>query len=54
MGAIFQEANKSGIGVVIRNSQGLILAPLSQLLPQAYIAVEVEALAVAKALQFAA
>ena len=51
---IFQEANKSRIGVVIRNSQGLILASLSRLLPQAYTVVEVEALAVARALQFAA
>ena len=54
MGAIFQEANKSGIGVVIRNSKGLILAPLSELLPQAYTVVEAEALAAARALQFAA
>ena len=52
-GALFTEDKKSGIGVVIRNNQGLILASLSQLLPQDYTIAEVEALAAVTALQFA-
>ena len=52
-GAIFSEANKSWIGVVVRNSQGLVLASYSQQLPQAYCPLEVEAMAAAKAFQFA-
>ena len=34
-GAIFPRENKFGIRVVIRNSQGLVIASLSQQLPQA-------------------
>lgn len=49
-GAIFSKANKFGIGVVIWNNQGLVLASLSLQLLQAYCPLEVEALAVAKAL----
>ena len=52
-GALFTEDKKSGIGVIIRNSQGLILASLSQLLPHDYTIAEVEALAAVTALQFA-
>lgn len=51
--AIFSEANKSRIGVVVRNSQGLVLASCSQQLPQAYYPLEIKALAAAKAFQFA-
>ena len=46
------EADKSEIDMVIWNNQGLVLASLLQQLPQAYCPLEVEALAIAKALQF--
>ena len=51
-GAIFSKG--CGIEVVIRNSEGLVLASLSQQLPQAYQPLEVEALAVVQALEFGA
>ena len=35
-GAVIKEDNKSGLGVVIRNSQGQVIEALSQKLPQAY------------------
>ena len=49
----FSVENKSGIGVVIRDSSGLVIASCSKLLPQAYHASEVEALAAMQALVFA-
>ena len=52
-GAVFSSENRSGIGVVIRNSVGLVIASCSQCLPQAYSSNEVEALAAAKAVSFA-
>ena len=52
-GATFVAENKFGIGVVIRDSQGIVIASLSQVLPQAFQAVEVEALGVVRALEFA-
>ena len=45
--------NKFGIGVVIRNNQGLVITSLSKQLLQAYYLEKIEALAAAKALQFA-
>ncbi|KAL0008559.1 hypothetical protein SO802_010061 [Lithocarpus litseifolius] len=39
--------------IVIRDSAGLVIASCSQLLPQAYLTCEVEALAAMKALTFA-
>ena len=51
-GAIFSKG--CGIEVVIQNSEGLVLASLSQQLPQAYQPLEVEALAVVQALEFGA
>lgn len=52
-GALFTADKKSDIGVVKRNSQGLIIASLSQVLPQDYTVAEVEAFAAIRALQFA-
>ena len=52
-GAVFQSENKTGIGVVVRNCLGLVLASCSQLLPQTNCAREIEALAAGKALSFA-
>ena len=45
--------NKFGIGVVIRNNQGLVITSLSKQLLQAYYLEKIEPLAAAKALQFA-
>ena len=44
-GATFSTENKFGISVVIRDNLGLVIASCSKLLPQAYHASEVEALA---------
>ena len=52
-GAIFGESNMSGIGVVIWDSNGAVLASCSEKIPQAYKAKEIEALAALKALSFA-
>ena len=49
-GDIFSVENKSGIGIVILDSSSLVIASHSQLLPQAYLASEVEALVAAKTL----
>ena len=43
--------NKSGIGVVVRNSNGLVIASLAQQVPQSYKVVDIEALAAAWALE---
>ncbi|KAL0000944.1 hypothetical protein SO802_014725 [Lithocarpus litseifolius] len=53
-GAVFPSENRLGIGVVIRDSAGLVIASCSQRLSQAYRSDEVEAFAAAKALSFAA
>lgn len=45
--------NKSGIGVVVRNSNGLVLAFLSQQLSQVYSPEDIKALVASKALHFA-
>ena len=45
--------NKSGIGVVIRNSQGLVFASLLQQVSQAYSPLEVDTLATKRTIQFA-
>lgn len=47
-----RQENRSGVGVVIRNSKGLVLFSLSQQLPRAYQPLEGEALAVVRALEF--
>lgn len=45
--------SKSGIGMVIRNSQGLVLASLSQQISPSFSPLEVETLAAKRAIQFA-
>ena len=52
-GATFKEQNRSGVGVVIRDENGLVLASLSKQFPQLYTALEVEAMVAATALSFA-
>ena len=52
-GAIFREQGRAGIGVVIRNSDGAVLASLSQQIPLPTIVAQVEALAARRAAEFA-
>ena len=52
-GAIFPTEKKSGLGVVIRDNRGLVIASCSKVVHQALGVCEVEALAAAWALSFA-
>ena len=52
-GATLKEQNKSGVGVVIRDGYGLVLASLSKQISQLYTALEIEAMAVSTVLSFA-
>ena len=49
---IFRQENKIGIGVVIRDNLGAIIASLAQLIAPAFQPIEIEAIAVARALEF--
>ena len=51
-GAIFRNENRCGIGVVIRDHTGSVIASLVQNISLAYQPIEVEALAAARALEF--
>ena len=50
-GVVFSHENKSDVGVVIRNNQGLIIASLSQQFPQAFQVEEIEALVAIRPLE---
>ncbi|KAL0012929.1 hypothetical protein SO802_008037 [Lithocarpus litseifolius] len=50
---MFSKVNKSGIGMVVRDDNGSVLASCIKSLSQAYSAVEIESMATAKALSFA-
>ena len=52
-GARFKKENRAGIGVVICNSEGMVLRLLSKQLSQAFTPLQIEAMAVETALQFA-
>lgn len=52
-GAIFQEQGRAGIGVVIRNSSGEVMASLSQQIPLPTTVAQVEASAARRAVEFA-
>ena len=52
-GAKFAKENRAGIGVVIRNSEGMVLGSLSTQLSQAFSPLQIEAMAVETAMQFA-
>ena len=52
-GAVSLSSNCSGIGVVIQNSVGLVVASLAQRFRQAYKPVEIEAMAAIRAIEFA-
>ena len=51
-GAIFKQENKSGIGVVIRDHTGAVMASLAQTVAPAMQPIEIEAVAAARALEF--
>ena len=52
-GATFAEQGKAGIGVVVRNSEGAVMASLSQQVPLPTTVAQVEAMAARKAIEFA-
>ena len=52
-GAIFEKEDKVGLGVVIRNSEGLVMALLSQFVSLPYFVIKVETLAARRALELA-
>ncbi|XP_030923094.1 uncharacterized protein LOC115949977 [Quercus lobata] len=52
-GAFFEDQGRAGIGVVIRNSEGVVLASLSQQIPLPNTVAQVEALAARRAAEFA-
>ena len=51
-GAVFANENESGIGVVIRNDEGLVLASCAKKIPVAYSECEIETMAATTALSF--
>ena len=52
-GATFAEDGTTGIGVVIRNEAGLVMASLSQRIPLPTSVIKVKALAARRAMEFA-
>ena len=52
-GAIFAKEKCSGLGVIVRNKEGLVIASMSTWVPQQLQPIEIEALAANKALEFA-
>ena len=52
-GAACSSSNCSGIGVVIRDHDGLVIASLAQNLCEAYKPMEIEAMAATRAIEFA-
>ena len=53
-GAVFPNSNLAGVGVVIRDSHGCVLASCSKLIPSAHSGEEIEAQAATVALSFVA
>jgi len=52
-GAIFTKEKCSGLGVIVLNKEGLVIASMSTQVPQQLQPIEIEALAANKALEFA-
>ena len=52
-GAIFAEEKSSGMGVIIRDRQGLVIASMATRISQQLRPVEIQAMAASKALEFA-
>ena len=48
---MFKEEDRAGIGVIIRDSQGLVLASMSQVIPLPLTVMELKTLATVKALE---
>ena len=53
-GAVFASENSVGLGVVIWNCEGLVMASLSQMVPLRHTVIEVETMAARRALELAA
>ena len=51
-GAVFKDDERAGIGMVVRDSHGLVLASLSQNIPLPHSVVTLETLAACRALEF--
>ena len=51
-GAVFRGEEKAGIGVIIRNSQGMVMASLSQKISLPQTVVELETLAATREIEF--
>ena len=52
-GTTIRDQKKSGVGVVIRDDNSMVLASMSKQLPQLYLALEVEAMAASTTLSLA-
>ena len=52
-GATFKDQKKLGIGVVIRDKNGMVLASMAKQLPQLYMALVIEAMVASTTLSFA-
>ena len=52
-GVLFIETGRAGLGVVIRNSEGAVMASLSQQIPQPTTMAQVEGLVARRAVEFA-
>nr|XP_023899808.1 uncharacterized protein LOC112011691 [Quercus suber] len=51
-GAVFKNKDRVGIGMVVRDSQGMVMASLSQIIPLPHSVVNLETLATYRALEF--
>lgn len=51
--ALFTSVDRAGIGVIIRDCNGLVMASLSQAIPLPLTVLETETVAAARALEFA-
>ena len=52
-GEILEQENRAGLGVVIRNHDGMVMASLSEIIPLPSIVIEVETLAAQRVVEFA-
>jgi len=52
-GAVFNDLGTAGVGAVVQDSQGMVLASMSEQIPLPHSVVEVEVIAAAKAVNFA-
>ena len=52
-GAVFAEENCSGVGVIVQDREGLVIAAMSEKIPQLLQPTEIEAMAATRAFEFA-